>query len=367
MSVPPGGSAALGAGGEASKDKRKGGRIVKSRYLQFEKKGTKKDSSANTSSANSSLVSTAKPSAAKPTSTDKLSSAAKPRSVPPLKSKAFADVTCSSLNQSSFEKGNLQSTLLDGDKISLPDLELSAINGKTVSGKIPASNSTGKAKTRRDQKPQNMECDSQSEIEELESLTLLLTYLRVKAGKNLAKLEEKAEKNLIMLCEEKMRQQEKLYELKREILLKEREQKLDEALDKQLEVLTPLVPVCEQFKEQYKCFAAALDATRHELPIKNIHIEGDMHAYLGELEKELTVTQELLTELTPICSDESAKALTALKELKEVSQKMNKELQRSFTQMQNLASEASKEVSLHNQQICEENHGLDVVKCWYFD
>ncbi|NXY45455.1 HAUS8 protein, partial [Ceuthmochares aereus] len=185
--------------------------------------------------------------------------------------------------------------------------------------------------------------------------------------KNLAKLEEKAEENLIMLCEEKMRQQEKLYELKREILLKEREQKLDEVLDKQLEVLTPLVAVCEQFKEQYKSFAAALDATRHELPIKNIHIEGDMHTYLGELGKELTTTQELLTELIPSGSDEGAKALNALKELKETSQKMNKELQRSFTQTQNLASEASKEVSLHNQQICEENHGLDVVKCWYFD
>lgn len=36
----------------------------------------------------------------------------------------------SSLNQSSFEKGDLQSTLLDEDKFSRPDLDLSAINGK---------------------------------------------------------------------------------------------------------------------------------------------------------------------------------------------------------------------------------------------
>lgn len=49
----------------------------------------------------------------------------------------------------------------------------------------------------------------------------------------------------------------------------------------QMEVLSPLVPVCEQFKEQYKSFAVSLDATRHELPIKNIHIEGDMLTYLG--------------------------------------------------------------------------------------
>lgn len=35
--------------------------------------------------------------------------------------------------------------------------------------------------------------------------------------------------------------------------------------------------------------------------------------------------------------------------------------------MQNLSFEANKEVSLHNQFVCEENHGVDVVKRWYFD
>ncbi|NXA23559.1 HAUS8 protein, partial [Ibidorhyncha struthersii] len=201
----------------------------------------------------------------------------------------------------------------------------------------------------------------------LESQTLLLTYLRIKVRKNLAELEKKAEKNLIMLCEEKERQQEKLCKLKREILLKEREQKLDDALDKQMEVLAPLVPVCEQFKEQYKSFAVSLDAARHELPIKNIHIEGDMLTYLDELQKQLTITQELLMDVMPSYSEESAKACSVLKELKKRSQKLDKDLQRSFTEVQNLSFEVSKEVSLHNQRICEENHGLDVVKHWYFD
>ena len=41
-----------------------------------------------------------------------------------------------------------------------------------------------------------------------------------------------------MLCEEKERQQEKLCELKREILLKEREKQLDDALDKQVGFIT---------------------------------------------------------------------------------------------------------------------------------
>ncbi|NXP19077.1 HAUS8 protein, partial [Scytalopus superciliaris] len=201
----------------------------------------------------------------------------------------------------------------------------------------------------------------------LESETLLLTYLRLKGEKNLARLEEEAEKNLIMLCEEKQRQQQKLWELKREILLTEREQKLNEALEKQMDVLSPLVPVCEQLRDQYKSFAASLDANRHELPIRNIHIEGDKQTYLDELGKQLMITQELLTEITPSQSEDCAKALTALKELKEVSQKLHKELQRSFTEVQTLSFEVSKEVSLHNQSVCEENHGLDVVKRWYFN
>ncbi|NXT81256.1 HAUS8 protein, partial [Zapornia atra] len=200
----------------------------------------------------------------------------------------------------------------------------------------------------------------------LESQTLLLTYLRMKAGRNLAELEKKAEKNLIMLCKEKERQQEELHKLKREILLKEREQKLGEVLDKQMEVLSPLVPVLERFKDQYKSFAVSLDATRHELPIRNIHIEGDMLTYLDELQKQLTITQELLTEVVPDCSEDSTTIVSGLKDLKEVSQKLDKKLQRSFTQVQNLSFEVSKEVSLHNQNICEENHGLDVVKHWYF-
>ncbi|NXR21279.1 HAUS8 protein, partial [Cinclus mexicanus] len=201
----------------------------------------------------------------------------------------------------------------------------------------------------------------------LESETLLLTYLRIKTEKKVAKMKEKAEENLLMLCEEKRRQQEKLWELKREILLKEREQKLNETLDKQAKVLTPLIAVCEQFKEQYKSFAASLDATRHELPIKNIHIEGDKKTYLDELGKQLMITQELLTEVMPKHSEDTAKVLGAVKELKEVSQQLSKGLQRSFTDVQNLSFEACKEVSLHNQNVCEEKHGADVVKRWYFN
>ncbi|XP_068029833.1 HAUS augmin-like complex subunit 8 [Anomalospiza imberbis] len=363
-----GSGTAAAAAGQAPKAKRKG-RIVQSRYLQFDKKYSKKvprvpssgvaqlkagkDVLSSSSSSNSSLP----------------SSRTKARSVVSQKHETSASVDLSSLNQRGFEKGDLQSTLLDEGKMKLPDLDISDINGKGDPKKSSYSESASEEdlETKKTSEEIDEETDSCDLMAELESETLLLTFLRIKTEKKVAKMEEKAEKNLLMLCEEKRKQQEKLWELKREILLEEREQKLNETLDKQIEVLSPLVAVCEQFKEQYKSFAASLDATRHELPIKNIHIEGDKQAYLDELGKQLMITQELLSEVMPNHSEDSAKALGALKELQEVSQQLSKELQRSFTDVQNLSYEASKEVSLHNQYVCEENHGVDVVKRWYFN
>ncbi|XP_071434155.1 HAUS augmin-like complex subunit 8 isoform X2 [Pithys albifrons albifrons] len=310
--------------GTAADTKRRGGRAVQSRYLQCDRKRAE-----DVSASSSSLCAAGLP------------SGAKAKSGLSQKCETSAGVGHSLLSQSNFERGDLQSTLLDEENIKQPDLDLSPINDKPVHRKSVSSESAGDAQIT---KARAVETDSNDQIEELESETLLFTYLRLK-----------------------QRQQEKLWKLKREIVVQEWKQKLRETLDKQIEVLSPLVPVCERLKEQYKSFAASLDATRHELPIKNIHIEGDKQTYLDKLGKELRITQELLTEIMPSHSEECAKALPALKELKEVYQKLNKELQRSFIEVENLSSEVSKEVSLHNQNVCEEKHGLDVVKRWYFN
>ncbi|KAM8987005.1 HAUS augmin-like complex subunit 8 [Ara ararauna] len=357
MSAQASGPEAAAAGGEEAKAKRKGGRVVKSRYLQYDKKGAKKDAKRHLDS----LLGASANSFAK--STSKLSSATTPRSVSSRKCKTPAGVAPSSLNKDSFEKRYLQSTLLDEAKSDLPDIDLSAVSDKSMCKKPSHSESAHKEDTCQDSEAKESDSD---DVEELESQTLLLTYLRLKAEKNLAKLEKEAEKNLLILYEEKEREHKKLCELKRNILLQEREQKLNDALDKQMDLLSSLVPVCEELQEKYKRFAVSLDATRHELPIKNIHIEGDMQTYLEELRKQLKISEELLTELTPSYSEESTKAFSVLEELKEVSQELDEELQRSFTRMLNLFSEVSKEVSLCNQRKCEEKHGLDVMKRWYF-
>uniref|UniRef100_A0A8C3RZL6 HAUS augmin like complex subunit 8 n=1 Tax=Chelydra serpentina TaxID=8475 RepID=A0A8C3RZL6_CHESE len=256
---------------------------------------------------------------------------------------------------------DLQSTLLEGHKIARPDLDLSAINGK-LSPLTLLLTSLFKSEI-----SMYKSSDPDDVIGMLESQALLLNYASMKIEKNIAQLEEKGERNLSILCEEKEKQQKKLYELKRQLSIKKREQKLEEVLDKQIEVLAPLLTVCEQFKEEYKTFATALDTTRHELPMKNIHMEGNRQKYLEDLQKHLAVTQSLLVEAVPGYLEENSKAFPVLKELKEVALKMDAELERSFKQVQDLSFEISKEVSLHNQKVCEETHGMETLKHWYFD
>lgn len=49
----------------------------------------------------------------------------------------------------------------------------------------------------------------------------------------------------------------------------------------QIETLTPVAEAAEQFTKDYKCFAAAVDTTCHELPVKNFYISGDGKEFLG--------------------------------------------------------------------------------------
>lgn len=51
----------------------------------------------------------------------------------------------------------------------------------------------------------------------------------------------------------------------------------------QIEALTPVAAAAKTFAEEYKSFATAVDATRHQLPVKNVHIGEDPEQFLGEI------------------------------------------------------------------------------------
>ncbi|PNI50710.1 HAUS8 isoform 5 [Pan troglodytes] len=209
--------------------------------------------------------------------------------------------------------------------------------------------------------------DLSEAMEMMESQTLLLTLLSVKMENNLAEFERRAEKNLLIMCKEKEKLQEKAHDLKRRLLLSQRKRELADVLDAQIEMLSPFEAVATRFKEQYRTFATALDTTRHELPVRSIHLEGDRQQLLDALQQELVTTQRLLGELDVGDSEENVQVLDLLRELKDVTVKKDLELRRSFAQVLELSAEASKEAALANQEVWEETQGMAPPSRWYFN
>uniref|UniRef100_A0A8C6EH83 Uncharacterized protein n=1 Tax=Microcebus murinus TaxID=30608 RepID=A0A8C6EH83_MICMU len=235
----------------------------------------------------------------------------------------------SKADRSGAGKGDLQSTLLEGHGSAPPDLDLSAINGE--SSVSPSCHYLGV--------PRKSSPTRSEEMEMMESQTLLLTLLAVKMEKGLARFEEEAEKHLLKLCKEKEELQRKTHELRRRLLLCQKKRELEEALDAQMEMLSPFEAVGERFQEQYRTLATALDATRHELPVRAIHLEGDGQQFLGAL-------------LAPGAQRVRPPLLLSP--------------HRSFAQVLELSAEASKEAALINQGVWEEAQGLATPSQWYF-
>ncbi|XP_061456580.1 HAUS augmin-like complex subunit 8 [Rhineura floridana] len=329
----PGGTPELEAG---ARPKQRGGRIVPSRYLQYDRKGTGKATS-NTSLSFAKLEKTAPP---------------KRPLVQFQKCKTSAEAI-----------GVLQSTLVESHGSSRPDLEVSAIEDKSHL-KISISKPSVQVTSRKKQTPASSDPDDL--IGMLNSQILLLTYASVKMEKNLALLADNSEKSLITLCEEAGRLQAEVHKKKLKLQHLKKKHQLSEALDRQLEALGPVSLLCTKFREEYQHFATALDSTRHELPVKEIYMEGNKSQYLDSLRKVLTVTQNVLHETLSEHSEENAKALSVVKELEKASLKVVAELPRTFTHVLDLSADVSKEASLHHQKVCEDSKGLENVRQLYF-
>lgn len=348
--------AASGAGAVPKTKGRKvqGGRVVESRYLQYDKK------------------------------TKKVSVAAKGEK-PPEGRKA-STVPRSREESKVMGTGNLQSTMLEGHGLNPPDLDLSAIDDKSMSRKAPQLErtvaGTDKSLLRPDQKRtlRKKRRDLQETMDMMESQTLLMTLLSVKMENNLALMEEKAEKDLAAMCHEKERLQRQALELRRQLLLRQKHQELAAALDAQIEVLSPLPPVLERFKEEYKTLGRALDTTRHELSMQAVHMEGSGQELLDDLEPALRTTLQLLGDLSICSPDDSAQVQGAstqqpgasaqlnplLKELKGLVAEKDLELCRLVSQVVELSSQASKEAALTNQEVWEEAQGTLTSSQGYF-
>lgn len=345
------------SGGAKPRGKRpQGGRVVESRYLQYEKKTSKKAPAADALKASGKVPEGGR--RANPLQRSK---------VPEVQEHGTGIHLASDGNGTT--KGDLQSTLLEGHGTAPPDLDLSAINDRSMVRKTPQLEKTMAKKTESMSftAPRKKSPDSSEVMEMMESQTLLLNLLTLKMERSLAEFEEQAEKNLLIVCREKEALQEKAHGLRRQLCLRQRTRELAEVLDTQMELLSPFEAVSERFKEQYKMFATALDTTRHELPLKSIHLEGDGHQLLEALQPELEVTHRLLGELGIGNAKENEQVLALLSELRDATTSKDLELRRIFSQVLELSAEASKEAALTNQEVWEEAQGLGTSSQWYFN
>ncbi|KAL1773183.1 HAUS augmin-like complex subunit 8 isoform X1 [Sigmodon hispidus] len=330
------------AGTHKTKERKtQGGRVVESRYLQYDKKTKKVSVPAKGG----------KPPEGRKTST-----------LP--KSKEDSRV---------IGTGNLHSTVLEGHGTATLNLDLSAISGKSIFGEAPQLDKTmsKQAESASFTTPQRKRAlhkkrrDLQETMDMMESQTLLLTLLSVKMENSLTLLEDKAEKDLAAVCLERERLQGQVLELRRQLLLQQKHQELAAILDAQMEVLGPFQAVAELFKEQYKTLATALDTTRHELPVQAIHMQRSGQELLDDLQPALRTTLQLLGELG-ICLDGSTQVSGLLEELRDLIAKKDLELHRIVSHVLELSSQASKEAALINQEVWEDAQGTPTCSQWYF-
>lgn len=306
------------------------GTIVKSRYLQSAEKTSlsKSNSLTNESTAFPQRPSSPKPAIVKP----KVGTPTR-RSMTP---QALAESTLSNpTDPSLLGKSVLQSTFSDGHCFR-PDFDISAIKDKTVieNAKEPERN------------PEN-----EKRIVEMQAF--LLAYLTAKMESNTAKFKVEAEAKLLQKMEEEQRLHSNVKEKKRQYLLMEKKKQLNELLDLQIDLLTPLAEAANQFTQDYKCFATAVDTTRHELPVKNFYINGDGREFLENAETCLKETELLLQASTQGDHLDNSTSLECLREIKTISKDISQQLSGTCSELLELSSLVCRH-SVQVQQAIEE-------------
>ncbi|XP_060750038.1 HAUS augmin-like complex subunit 8 isoform X2 [Tachysurus vachellii] len=319
------------------------GTIVKSRYMQTEKKSAVKKTTPN-----ESVLVPPRPASPKVGSGHKHRFGTPPRRTlhaPPDQN----SVLIPGLLESSSLGGNiLQSTVLDGHCMR-PDFDLSVIKENTAPASQPSA------------------VDPSAKKRNLELETFLLAFLTAKIENNTHKLKEEAERNLITLMEEEEKLRSKIMNKKQQCLLLKKQQQLNDLLDMQIVALTPVAETAQQFTEEYKTFASAIDTTRHELPIKNLHVEENREEFLDKALVCLNQSQSILEKYMKDVSTEGENTAACLKEIKSAAHEINQHLLSTSSDLLELSSLVSQEKVLVQQSLEEDKIGFSTVQSLFSD
>uniref|UniRef100_G1TKH4 HAUS augmin like complex subunit 8 n=1 Tax=Oryctolagus cuniculus TaxID=9986 RepID=G1TKH4_RABIT len=267
---------------------------------------------------------------------------------------------------SGFGKGDLQSTMLEGHGAAPPDLDLSAINDRSALRKTPQLDRSlsKRAESASFSAPRRKGPDLCEEMELMESQTLLLTLLAVKMENGLARFEEQAEQDLLRLGQERERLRETAHALRRRLLVSQRKRELAGALTAQTELLRPFEAAAVQRQYVNKISIIMTRRCGQPGPLSS-GADGPLPSPPDALQPELNTAHRLLGELG-VGSAEPTQALALLSELRGLAVEKDLELRRSFAQVLELSTEASKEAALLNQRAWEEAQGPAAPSRWYF-
>ncbi|XP_029356574.1 HAUS augmin-like complex subunit 8 [Echeneis naucrates] len=321
--------------GAGKKSAKSSGTIVKSRYMQAAEKTSLSKSSSLT---NESIAVPPRPSSPKPSGVKPKVGTPTRRSVAPQAlSLTLATSMSRETEPSQLRKSILQSTFSDGHCFR-PDFDISVIKDKTVI-----------------ENASEPERNPEIEMMSIQMQTFQLAYLTAKMEHNTRKLKAEAEAKIVQMMEEEEALRKEMHDKKRRYLLAEKYRLGNELLDLQIAALTPLVETAQQFTEDYKTFATAVDTTRHELPVKNFYIEMDRKEFLDKAEASLKESEKLLMECTEGDPNENSTSLQCLRDMKMTSKDITQQLSRAFSELHELSSLVCRQ-TVHVQVAMEEEH-----------
>ncbi|KAJ8393444.1 hypothetical protein AAFF_G00061660 [Aldrovandia affinis] len=187
----------------------------------------------------------------------------------------------------------------------------------------------------------------------MEHQAFLLAYLTAKMESNTQKLKSEAEWSLLAVMEEEERLRKRVQEKRRQHLLLEKRRQLSELLDLQSAALAPVSTTAAQFTQEYQTFATAVDAVRHELPVKNFHTQGDKRDFLESAEACLQEGEAVLLGCECGARPESERAMELLQDMKRDPEELEDELSRRFLDVLELVPQVSRQM-VQIQQVLEE-------------
>ncbi|XP_053338893.1 HAUS augmin-like complex subunit 8 isoform X1 [Clarias gariepinus] len=343
-SLASGNDDSCGNNSGAKRKTKSSGTIVKSRYMQTENKSTVKKNTPN-----ESILLPPRPASPKVGSGYKPRIGTPPRRTLHLQTVQNATSVIPSLLESSSLGGNiLQSTVLDGHCMR-PDFDLSVIKENTAPTSHPSA------------------VDPNAKKRNLDLETFLLAFLTAKIENSTQKLKQEAERNLITLMEEDEKLRSKIMSKKRQCLHLEKQQQLNDLLDLQIVTLEPVAATAKQFTEEYKTFASAIDTTRHELPIKNLHIEDDRGEFLDKAVVCLNQSQCILDQYMRDVSIDSESTAACLKEIESAAHGIDQHLISTSSDLLELSSLVSQKTVLVQQCLEEDKIGLNTVQILFSD